>query len=194
MHPVLGKIQFKSFDGMCDVHGTQREVAYVSQDGDGPAVLAIRGLTVEDAIQVLAQLEGGLLKGKDAEQPARPEQLSLPGTNGVKKEWARPVPVVVVKPAHAPEPQEEEAEDADVEAEDGAEAALATTDIAAMAKMEKLRPVIELMITKGFKTAKAITEIAAKVKDEIPALREVDKKGNFEARIDRAAMVVLGHE
>ncbi len=114
MHPVLGKIQFKSFEGLYDINGTSREVAFVDKDGDGPSVLAIRGLSVEDAIHILHQLSGVLLKGKDAEQPAK-EQLALPHTNGVKKDAAKvetkPEPKKETKPAPKveakPEPEPE---------------------------------------------------------------------------------------
>jgi hypothetical protein len=188
MQSTLSKIQFKSFEGLFDVHGTQREIAFVSQDGDGPSVLAIRGLTVEDAVHILTRLEGGLLKGKDA---AQPEQLSLPNMNGVKKD-EKPKVVKAATPAPKPEPEAEQDEDEDDE--DSAVGAITPVDIAAMAKMEKLRPVMELMVSRGYKTSKALTEISVELKDKIPALQEVDKKGNFEARIDRAAMVILGHE
>jgi len=183
MHPVLSKFKFKSFDGLFDVHGTERQVAFVPADDGEDAVLAIRGLSIEDALHVLDHINGGLLKGDDAINPA-----SKPKSNGagVKTDTASPKAerhkrqkIEVVQPEPEPESDDDLDEGKDV-------------DVDAMTKMEKLRPVIEHMVSRGYKSAADIVTLSSSLKDQIPALKEVEKKGDFEKRMERAAMVVLG--
>jgi hypothetical protein len=193
-------MKFNSFDGSFDIHGTEREIAFVPAADGELSVLAIRGLSIEDALHVLSALNGGLLKGKDAEQ--------LPLRLGQRKTETKPAapaspPKAESKPATKPAPainvvHQLEPEDADAEDEEDDEDTELTDDvikagdIAAMAKMEKLRPVIEHLVSLGFKSAAAITSISESIKGNVPALMEVDKKGDFGKRMERAAMVVLG--
>lgn len=213
MSQSLGSIKLKSFEGTANIHGTEREVAFVPDDGSEPGVLLIRGVGYDDAVHIINALEGGLLKGKDAEQPKTQMKFSEPGTeqkstNGVKAETKKadkPAKVIDAKSEEKkPEPPKQETKAVEVEDasedvsddlgddEDTGLEQSSDLDVPTMAKMEKLRPVIEHMIAKGFNTPKAILEASQRVKGLVPALMEVEKKGEFDKRIDRAAQTVLG--
>jgi hypothetical protein len=64
-------------------------------------------------------------------------------------------------------------------------------DIEALAKVEKLRPVVEAVIAAGHKTPEAVLKVAKDIKPHVPVLVELDKRGDFDKRIDRAATIVL---
>jgi len=196
VHLKLGDkpISLASFDGEFNIHGTPRSVCYVGVDGDEPSVLVIKGLTPADALHILDQLHDGLLKGKDAENPkvdAKPDKVvkSKPPAEVIKEAKAQAVTTIAEIPKPAPEktpvPVETKAEK--IEVVEGGE-----LDIAAMSKMEKLRDVIEHMASCGYKTPAQVVAASLKVLDQVPALQEVDKKGNFEKRMERGATVVLG--
>ncbi|HYM53773.1 MAG TPA: hypothetical protein VES97_00310 [Solirubrobacteraceae bacterium] len=57
--------------------------------------------------------------------------------------------------------------------------------------MTTLREVIEHMFTFGYNTPAKIVEVSKQLKDDVPVLREAEQKGNFEKRMDRAAITVL---
>jgi hypothetical protein len=211
MHP-LDKIKFKAFDGEVDIHGTNREVTFMSADGDEPSVLIIKGLKLEDAFHVLDHLRGGLLKDKDAEQPAlvksrvdNTDTVTEKPTTKPERDAKGPIDFAKkakeVKEAKAreaakakePEPEPEQLDlpikdedEDDLDGDDGGE-----LDVAVMAKMEKLREVIEHMVAAGHDTADKIVEVSRRYKNDVPLLRLVEEKGGFDKRMERNALVVL---
>jgi len=200
MH-TLDKIKFKSFDGAVDIHGTDRDVTFMSADGDEPSVLIIRGLKLEDALHVLDRLRGGLLKEADlpsAAPEAKPQpKVEAKGPIDFAKRAKEAKAAKEVKIVPAPEPEqltlphtkEEVVEDEDDDM--GEDAEPGELDVVAMSKMEKLREVIEYMVEAGHNTADKIVEVSRRFKNDVPLLRLVEEKGGFDKRMERNALVVL---
>lgn len=194
----------KAFEATINIHGTERDVTYSPKVEDfEDSRLVIHGVSIDDAFHILSSLEGGLLKGKDAENPPVATTPAAAPKTEAKKETTKAKPAKVIeakaeekKPEPKPEPEPEpEADDDDLDSDiDDASDEGGELDIDAMAKMDKLRPVIEHMISRGFKTAKDIIDRASQIYAKVPALAEVHAKGNFEKRMERAALVVLGGE
>lgn len=188
MHKVLEKIKLRGFTGDFNVHGTEREVMYSPGDNGEPSVFAIAGLSVEDALHILDRLDGGLLKGKDAENPPKVEKTT---NTKVAEQVKASAPPKEEKKA-APPPKEPEPEDDDLGDDD---AAVDTTglDVGEMAKFDKLRQAIEYMIANGIKTVDEIVNQAAVLIDKVPVFKSLKEKGgDFDKRMERAALVVMG--
>lgn len=191
MRAVLEKIKFKGFIGSFDVHGTEREISYTPASNGDPSMLIVEGLELDDALHVLEHLHGGLLQGKDAEQPPKKEPKAekpaehTNGTNGKAQAKAPPAP----KPEPKPEPESAGDDDLDGDVISDTIA----LDITAMQGMGKLREVIEHMLKSGYKKVDDIVNVSATLVEKVPALKALkDKGGDFDKRMERAALVVLG--
>jgi hypothetical protein len=206
MHKVLEGFSFEAFEGSFPIHGTARQVSFVApnEKDEERGVLAIQGLSLADALHLLDQVSGGLLKGKDAEQPTNGKskievvdktveaKTEAPAKEPAKAKAAKPAPAPTPPPppaAAAKEP-EPDVDDDDLGDEDHQVAKEPSIDIGALKKMEKLRPVIQHLMDNGYTTASQVVEVAKRIKDDVPVLIELAAKGDYEKRIDRAVVMM----
>lgn len=203
MHKVLEGFSFEAFEGSFPIHGTTRQVSFVApnkEDGE-LGVLAIQGLSLADALHLLDQISGGLLKGKDAEQPTNgkskievvdktveaPKETKPKETKASKPAPAQTPPPPPAAAAKEPEP---DADDDDLGDEPIKAEKEPSINIAVLKKMEKLRPVIQHLMDNGYVTASQIVAVATRIKDDVPVLTELAAKGDYEKRIDRAVVMM----
>ena len=192
MHPVLGMIKFKSFEGEYPIHGTVRDVVFMDTDAAaGKSVLAIHGLSVEDALHILDRLRDGLLTPAELKdlpavstRPAQPAKPPKGGARGVPEGKAAPrVQPVAVVPDEVDEP---DVDDADEDEGDEAQPGLTAADKAACTSMTKLREFVSLAWERGLRDD-AIVFVAESMKATVPALVELEKKGpGFDRRMRSA--------
>lgn len=181
------------FVGATDIHGTEREVAFSPSYETEPSVLSIRGLTIEDAVHVLATLNGGLLKGKDAEPPPKAAATKTTKKKEPELTLVKEEPVRKAESLADPEPEPEPDvdEDDELDGDDGGTKGTDDLDVEAMGKMTKLREVIEYMADCGHDTAEKVVEIAQRYVKVVPLLAALDAKGGFAKRLERNALVAL---
>lgn len=196
MHPVADKIKMSAFEGQVEILGKTRFVtfssAFTNEDGKEvePAVLTVHGLSMAETWDVLSRLHG-------------PVGVASTNTNGAKPVEPTPKPVEVKKaeapkpPAPAPKPEPTKAaptvkaEPEDDDLDDGG--AKPDLDMEFLSKQDKLRAVLEHMISRGIKTADELTKACMSIKDRVPCLIAIEAKGGtgLERRVERSAMIVL---
>jgi hypothetical protein len=188
MHPSL---KLKQFHGTADINGAEREVVFSEADTHGPSVLAIKGLTVEDALYVIGYLEASLQGKKEDSRGLQPHHNGAAAAKQDKpaKQKAKE-PEPEPEPAVEPEPDDV---DADLDAEVDGDASI-EMDLATMQKMSKIRELVLYMKSRGASSPAKVVEAARRFKDQIPILREVDAKGHFDKRIERAAITIIEAE
>lgn len=207
MHPVADKIKMRAFEGRMEVLGMTREVSFMAaiQDDGGTkviesSVLTISGLSMDEAWDVLSRLHGPVDVAKQADvkvldltKPAPKEPVkALEATKPAEtKAKAPPAPKPAPKPEPASEPVEEDGGD-DLDGDDMAdELGTSEVDLSFIGKQDKLRAVIEHMISKGYDTVAKVIACCQKYKDKSPALIAVEGKGSFDKRIERSAEIVI---
>ncbi len=220
MHPVADKIKLSEFEGTIELGDRKVGVSFDDgtnrshEDHVEPTTFVVRGLTMEEAYDLIAVAlkSAKTVRVTTTAGAASAEILGVPAHHEdrivdekrradeaiakVKSSAAAASVVKPAKPAVPPKPESEpvaeEEDDLDGESAPDAEADDNTElNVVLMNQQDKLRPVIEHMIDRGYKTAAAIVAAAIPLKDKVSAFKAVDAKGSFEKRIERAALVVL---
>jgi len=200
MSDVVSKlVEINSFEGKASILGPQRQVIYAGEVSQADSELVIRGVSLADAMQILGVLAGGLLTGKDAENPSAAadlnkiadklpprEQMVLDLTS--KKPKAKPAPV---------EPDEAvPVLNSEIAAARAQPAPAGAYDLDFMAAQEKVRPVVEHLRDHGYKTVDAVVAVAKELVDVVPALTKIKaKKGNdYVKHMEMVATTILVDE
>jgi hypothetical protein len=203
MHQLMSKVGLTEFVGKLDVMGKSVTVSF--NDGSErsyeghtePTTLIIHGLTLDEAFNLL---DLGRAEAKPVGVPAHHESRAADEKARAAAALAKArgeapavVAPVVSKPVAPPppvelEPEDDQDDDLGGEVDDGGSPVL---DIAAMDAMDKLRPVIEYMVSVGFTTPEQIVAAAIPIKGQVKALKILDEKGQFDKRMERAALTVL---
>jgi len=192
----LTDVKMEAFVGTTSILGPDRRVFYTPETGEDPSSFTIEGLSFNDVVHILGVLRGGVLTGKDA--GGAKEVRAVPHPEATKPREQLPIDFTAKAKAKKAAPVLDEDEDA-AEPTGAAEVAAATEakpkangfDLVYLAKQEKLRPVIEHFIERGHDTADKIVAAAKKLAADVPALAEVEKRGNFDKRIERAATIII---
>lgn len=196
MHPVADKIKMTSFEGSIDILGQTREVTFFAQDGETKSALTISGLSMEEAWDILSRAHGPVVVSTKTETRSveQPKPAPTPAKTETKTETkaaappSKPAPKVEPpKPEPEPEASTDDVDD-DLDETTGGDNG---PDVEVMAKADKIRTVIEYLISVGIKTPAEIVAACVRFREKVPALMTIYAKGNFEGRMQRSAEIVL---
>jgi hypothetical protein len=196
---MISRFELSVIDGKVVIGG--KEVGVSFNDGSDrsnteytePSSLVIRGLTLVEALDLLSLVKTPVAApvGVPAHNEARVvDEKARADAALAKAREAAKVVAVAVKPVEKPvEVVDDDLEDSDEDEDEDSGSPM--LDIAAMNKMDKLRGIIEYMVKAGFTTPEQIVAAAVPIKSDVKTLKILDEKGQFEKRLERAAMTVL---
>lgn len=193
MRELPESLSVEYFEGDAKIKGIPVHVMFTPDD-DGKLVLFISGLSIDQALSLLdgkaATTQPVAQKTETPAAETKVIDISKKAKDAKAAKAETKTEAVKEKPARDTAAPEAKVEVSDAKSE--AEIELQPLDVDFLVKQDKLRPVIEHMISRGYRSPSQIADVSKQYLATVPVLQELDKKGDFARRMERNALVVIG--